>query len=457
MYSGWFAKCKFELYLGNYSFEHIYKIDDIIETRSGKLQIIKQIRMGNNNRKGYDYLCLNCGNEDSIAENHLKEKNGCNVCGVNPLKLVVGINDITTTDPWMVKYFQGGYDEAKLYIKGTKQKIVPICPDCGRIKDKPISIYSIYKNKSIGCSCGDKISYPNKIGFSVLEQLNVDFKSEHTFKEMRFDFYFELDNNKYAVEMDGRWHKVDNKMSGQTKEESMLIDENKDNIAKEHDIEVIRIDCAFSDLEYIKSNIIKSKLNTIFDLELVDWIKCEEFALKNLVKEICIIWDNGKRTISELAEIYKLSTTTIRSYLHKGVKLGWCNYNSNMKKIVCTTTGEIFKSISEAGKKYKIKSDFISECCSGFKQYVICPITGIHLEWKYHEDCINNTKSIATNNKEVICVTTGEIFNSITDAIKRYNLNSVSGISACCRGKAKSAGTLETGEKLIWKYYNKEV
>ena len=59
--------------------------------------------------------------------------------------------------------------------------------------------------------------------------------------------------------------------------------------------------------------------------------------------------------------------------------------------------------------------------------------------------------------KKVICVTTGEIFNSIKYASNCYNVARNS-ISSCCRGTRKSAGKLN-GTPLKWKYvkdYNNE-
>jgi group I intron endonuclease len=52
--------------------------------------------------------------------------------------------------------------------------------------------------------------------------------------------------------------------------------------------------------------------------------------------------------------------------------------------------------------------------------------------------------------KKVICLETQEIFNSLRDAEKKYNIAHES-ISACCRGKLKSAGKLD-GKKLHWNY-----
>ena len=75
-------------------------------------------------------------------------------------------------------------------------------------------------------------------------------------------------------------------MSGQTIKESQLADDEKDKLANEHDIEVIRIDCYPSEFEYIRQNVLQnSTLSKIFDLSSINWNKCDEFALSNRVKE----------------------------------------------------------------------------------------------------------------------------------------------------------------------------
>lgn len=43
-----------------------------------------------------------------------------------------------------------------------------------------------------------------------------------------------------------------------------------------------------------------------------------------------------------------------------------------------------------------------------------------------------------TNNKRVICVETGRIFNSVTEINKEFGYNT-GNICACCKGKLKSA------------------
>lgn len=56
--------------------------------------------------------------------------------------------------------------------------------------------------------------------------------------------------------------------------------------------------------------------------------------------------------------------------------------------------------------------------------------------------------------KKIICITTGEIFDYMDEAVKKYNATH---ISACCRGERKSAGKHPiTGKRLVWKYIDNE-
>ena len=55
--------------------------------------------------------------------------------------------------------------------------------------------------------------------------------------------------------------------------------------------------------------------------------------------------------------------------------------------------------------------------------------------------------------RKVVCMTTGEEFNSIKDAAIYCNLKNSGNITSCCKGKRKSAGKHpQTGEKLVWRY-----
>ena len=53
--------------------------------------------------------------------------------------------------------------------------------------------------------------------------------------------------------------------------------------------------------------------------------------------------------------------------------------------------------------------------------------------------------------RSVMCVTTGEIFNTIKDAVKKYHVHSTN-VSQCCRGNIKHTGKLPDGTPLEWRY-----
>lgn len=62
-------------------------------------------------------------------------------------------------------------------------------------------------------------------------------------------------------------------------------------------------------------------------------------------------------------------------------------------------------------------------------------------------------KENPVNNRRVLCVNTGEVFNTITEASKRFGVD-CSGISKCCRGKIKRCGFIGEKIPLVFKYIN---
>lgn len=77
--------------------------------------------------------------------------------------------------------------------------------------------------------------------------------------------------------------------------------------------------------------------------------------------------------------------------------------------------------------------------------------------WKGKERPEHVKKMLGKNNpnaKPVICLTTLEIFHSCSIGAKKYNLKNSCNVSACCRKEVKSAGKLQDGTKLVWRYLN---
>lgn len=143
--------------------------------------------------------------------------------------------------------------------------------------------------------------------------------------------------------------------------------------------------------------------------------------------------------------------------------------NSNASSVVCLNTLEVFGCIADACLKYGVSSPLVSSCCSG-RIHSAGVLNGERLVWAYYDnynqmtdDEIKNTVSFAqhsntgSNNKfskKVICLTTGEIFESANLAAKHYSLD-YSTICKCCRGQNKSCGVhKQTGERLRWSFYH---
>ena len=290
------------------------------------------------NEKYYKYKCLNCGNEDWVIEYSIDEKQhcGCNACCASAKKLVCGVNDITTTTPWMVKYFKGGYNEASQYFKYDKRKIEMVCPDCRRTHIKtPLQVYS---NGGLSCPCGDGWSYPNKFMYSLLEQLEINFETEKTFdwsENKIYDDYINFDGLKIIVEQHGMQHyerSIIKSSRFRTIEEEKQNDIYKKNLALKNGIDFyFIIDSSSSSMEHMKNSILKSgllKVLNITDIPESVWIKCDEFSTSNFAKEICLFKKNNQNiTLHEMAKKYKISYQTVLKYVKSGIKFGWCDYN----------------------------------------------------------------------------------------------------------------------------------
>lgn len=171
----------------------------------------------------------------------------CPVC--RNFKTVSGVNDLATLHPELIKYFKHK-KRAKIVNSGAKALEEMVCPYCGN--EKKISPRQLVKN-GFGCQeCSDGISYPNKFCRAFLKQLpisNLIFEyNPGWIKPKRFDNYFEYNGKKYILEADGGFHFQDNTYTNESCFDAKLKDLEKEKIAAEHDISVIRIDCRKSNL-----------------------------------------------------------------------------------------------------------------------------------------------------------------------------------------------------------------
>ena len=349
------------------------------------------------NEKWYKYTCNKCGwSEGWIKEGSLLEGNGCSCCYGRTA--VLGINTIWDTDRWMCD-LGVSEEDAKRYTKGSNKKIKIKCPYCG--KKKKIAINITHRTKIIGCTnCGDGVSYPEKIAISILNQLRIDHKPQLSNKDFawcdkyKYDFYIPSLN--MIIETHGGQHYKEQSIYSRFKrtlQEEQENDRIKKELALKNGIEhYIILDCRYSELDYIKNSILNSKLNKLFDLSKIDWFKCEEFALKNIVKEVCDYWNNKEewettQTIADDNEWGISARGTIRDYLKKGTKYEWCNYNANEERLKaskknnkngksveifkCNQSLGVFESASELERQseklfgVKLNHSGVSMVCTG--------------------------------------------------------------------------------------------
>jgi len=436
-------------------------------------------------KRGYWFKCFEYLEHDSEQKRIGRFTSGkkgsiiCNQC-----------NMVAITHPHLVIYLVNKEDAYK-YSMGTSKKLLMKCPDCGHEKQM---LFTKLIQKGFSCArCSDHIPYSQKFMFAVLEQLKLIFKTElskRTFKwcgKYRYDFY--IDKINCIIETHGLQHyeQSTGSWSSVTLKETQDNDKQKEELAQANGIKednYIILDCRKPNLKWIKNSIMKSNLPNIlnFKEDNIDWFKCHEFACNSLVKKVCDLWETGIKNALKIAEILKFNRNTIIKYLKQGAELGWCDYSTfeareqnyilaqerNCVKTVCVTTKEIFNSQNEACDKYNITHGRIYSCCIGkTKSAGTHPDTGEKLIWMYYDDYVLKTdneieniiknKLVYKNCKKVICLTTLECFDKISDVVTKYNINK-SHIGECCRGMLKSAGKHPiTNEPLKWMFYDEYI
>lgn len=342
-----------------------YELNEIVNVNNAKYKILEHTR-NNVNRKAYVVECLKCNEVTTKTENQLKDKYGCLVCCGKKSKQ--GISDMWTTNPEQAALLFN-LDDGYGYTQKSNQKVDWLCPICGEIiKDKRIN--EVSRNGLICPVCGKTKSYPNRLMYALLSNINADFKNEKVFKwsdNKRYDFY--LNKQRIIIEMNGKQHY--DKDFFNTCEEVKENDRYKLSLATNNNIKLenyIIIDARYSELEFIKNNILNSKLSDILDLSNVDWIKIGLLAELNPMKEACRLWDFGIRDISKIAAHigYHLSKTS--EFLRKGELLGITTYTKKVshelgfqkisdtkyerygKPFLCIENGKIFGSSTVAMK-----------------------------------------------------------------------------------------------------------
>ena len=219
--------------------------------------------------------------------------------------------------------------------------------------------------------------------------------------DYRYDFY--LPDYNYIIETHGNQHYSEHGFGlfydeARTLSEEIQNDIDKQNLAISLGYNYTILDCRKSELNYIKNSVLNSEISKLFNnLCNLDWDKFHINSLKSKLIYVCELY-NDNCSIEKICLINGISRDSCMSYLRKGTSYGLCKYS------------------------------------------------GIQNREKTLNRIHENTK------KTIRCITTGEIFDSLTAAVEKYGF-SISLLSAHLKGRRSRAGVDPiTKQDLIWEF-----
>ena len=383
---------------------------------------------------------------------HRKDGSNCPYCAGQ--KLLVGFNDMWTTNPELASLLANPEDGYK-YMQSVKVKLDWKCHDCSEIiRDK--MTYSI-KNQGLKCPiCNDKKHFPEKVVYTLLSELKQVFINDTTFEwsdNRRYDFY--IPSLKVIIETHGEQHyrRTFDNIGGRSLEEEQANDKYKYEMAIQNGIipeNYIVIDSSKSDFDFIKDNILKSRLSDFLNLSGVDWNKIAKLTMETLLKKVSSLWNDGD-SVNKISKKVNLNKNLISIYLRKASEIGFCDFKSiPVKRNVFqfSMNNELIKSwdsMVSAAESVGISSGGITSCCT-FSQR-----SAGGYKWLYKEDyeALSKENIIPPTFKEkkkqgkpiVRISDDGDVvfYENITSSLVDLSSKRASHISSCCSGKRKKA------------------
>jgi len=395
--------------IGTYMYDYKYNIGYTYCTNDTTYTIITRFRdPRRENRKMYEVQCNTCKYVSLKTESDIGRV-GCPVC-VNQV-IVKGINDLWTTNPELAQLLKNPEDGYQ-YCSGSNIKLKWICPICGESITESPNIVSTY-----GLVCkihNGSTSYPNRFFYFLLKQLNIEYESEKKFEWSNgriYDIYIPSKNT--IIEANGIQHykQTGFKMS---LDEQQKIDKYKYEMAIKNGISnYIVIDCRESNSNFISKNIINSQISELFNLENVNWSEIDINASSDVLKQFCIMWNNGIHDLNEIGSVVGYKPNSLYSYLRKAHKLSLIQYDKEdsikrrkekckAKKykeftpIICVDNGYVFNTLKTCEDlsdklfgKHLLKSCLCCVCKGKYKS-----TGGFHFEYITQHQ-FNEVKNIA--------------------------------------------------------------
>lgn len=317
-----------------------------------------------------------------------KEYSGCKQC-CGKIE-----NSFYYSHPNIVIFDDDGNEiDTRFIHNNTVKQYYVKCDKCGLLSSSKKHI------RDFSCEyCSDGLPITEKFMTNVLNQLNIEFKTQ--LNKSDFDwcsyFYYDFYLPKYniIIETHGLQHYKDRSSNSNWGKlgEIKMNDLFKYKCAKNHIDNYITIDCRYSELNWLKENIIK-ELNDYFNLSNIDWELAWEESQNSKCVETWKLWNSGIQDISFISDLLNICRDTVTKYIKIGVKCNKiCNYDPEKQKRKCLTSTrkhiirlndcKIFKSIQEASELYNIDNSSISACCKG-KRKSAGKFNGEKAIWRY--------------------------------------------------------------------------
>ena len=193
-------------------------------------------------------------------------------------------------------------------------------------------------------------------------------------------------------------------------------------------------------------------------------------------KELRTVDSNGVTLCKECHKNFHLNYGNFDNTKEQFVEwIGWFeqkdDYNGEIRaarKVYVYEDDKTFRSAYECGKYLGVDRSRVLKVCNNFldkkiesngkERFSECiTVCGKHVFWlDEYEKMTDDEIFLAVNKKpssmkKVVCVNTGEVFDSIQEAKDKYGATNIGG---CCCGKAKSSGKDSEGNPLIWQFYD---
>lgn len=363
-----------------------YCIGEKVKNKYGDyFEILQQTT---DNRGGSAYICK-CNKNHIFFKRQTKIYTSCPYCTNRIIEK--GVNDISTTN---YELFNMLIDKDFEYshCETSQEKTDWKCSTCNNIIHNRTP-YSILERGLCCPSCSDGISYGEKFIYNLLNEIGVDFVYQLSSKKVdwcdkyKYDFYIPCVD--CIIEVMGLQHYKD--CSWSTYEETHKNDLFKKKLALNNVKYYIELDARYSNLNYIKQSILRSKLDDILSLFLyhISWKKIHKKSLSSILDTIVDKYNNVTKDINDLSDMTGLSNVTIVRYLKNANELRLCDYDTKNKKIdtlnknhsmnseryskpvMCLNDGNVFRnakiaqSISDELYNKHLDSRNISTVCHG--------------------------------------------------------------------------------------------